>query len=114
LALLETLVHTPYKFLKNKDYQLLEIFIPDTAIFVSTSLQELPKDWNDWSPQPLTRKFGDAFLKKNEALVMKVPSVLMPEEHNFIINPLHSQMRDVRIVSQRLLRFNDRLMQAMD
>ncbi len=115
LALVETLVHTPIRFLKSADYLLIEIEI---EINTSDSIQKLelkdvPHQWDAYIPAPSTRGIGDAFLKNKQHLLLRVPSVLMPEEYNYVINPLHPAMKDVKIVSERLLTFNDRLLQAL-
>jgi hypothetical protein len=41
--------------------------------------------------------------------MLQAPSVLVPEEFNFMLNPEHSRMRDVRIVSSRRFHFDPRL-----
>jgi RES domain-containing protein len=46
----------------------------------------------------LTRSIGDAWLAKKEQLFLVVPSVLCPDTWNWIMNPLHPEASQVRIV----------------
>jgi len=60
-------------------------------------------------PVSTSRALGDAWIEARAALVLIVPSVLVPEETNLILNPDHPGMRDVAIVSTRVFRFDPRM-----
>jgi hypothetical protein len=47
----------------------------------------------------LTRSIGDEWLARREHLFLVVPSVLCPETRNWIMNPLHPEASEVRIVA---------------
>lgn len=113
LALVETLVHTPMRFLKSAAYFLIEIEVPSPASIKKIGLKDLPDEWDAWIPAPATRILGDTFLAEQKHLLLQVPSVLMPEEFNYVINPLHSDMKSAKIVAERRLTFNDRLLQTL-
>ena len=63
-------------------------------------------------PDPIaaSRRVGDDWLVRGDTLVLEVPSVLVPEETNVILNPAHERMREVKIVSTRAFHFDPRLM----
>lgn len=109
LALLETLAHTPAKLLQAKTYLLITLFVPDTTTIQTLETKKLPNGWDDVEISPFTQKTGDQFLiaKKNLALV--VPSVLMPEEINYILNPLHADFKKVKIINKRRIHFDKRV-----
>jgi len=44
-----------------------------------------------------SRFIGDSFLESKEQLLLKVPSVLVPEEHNYVINPLHADFKKIKV-----------------
>jgi RES domain-containing protein len=113
LALLEILAHTPIQILKEKKYKVITLFVPDEAPVETIEHKKLKADWDAWDLMYYTQKMGDAFLKKNESLLLQVPSVLVPEETNYMINPLHPLMKDVKIIFSRDLKFNDRLLKAV-
>ena len=112
LALLETLAHIPAKLFRNKKYILVTVFLPDKASLKFIEEKDLPNNWDALDIQHVTQKIGDNFLEEQKGLLFRVPSVLMPEEFNYIINPLHPSMKQVKVIHQREIRFNDRLIKT--
>ncbi|MGJ7032198.1 RES family NAD+ phosphorylase [Niabella hirudinis] len=109
LALLEILAHTPAKMLTVKPYILLTLEVADTQPTDQVSLGMLPADWNLSGSAQATAQLGDLFLKRSKALLLMVPSIIMPEEWNYVLNPLHPDMKKVRIVHRRNVTFDKRL-----
>ncbi|WP_018613563.1 RES family NAD+ phosphorylase [Segetibacter koreensis] len=73
------------------------IQIPESSILELT-IAELPGDWRA-SPAPSsTREFGTQLLKKANFPVIKIPSAIIPEEHNFLLNPLHKDSSTFSII----------------
>lgn len=99
LAVLEVLVHLdlPPELIPS-DYRLLSIFVPDDAPL--TDVAELPDD-------PLS--VGDAFLALGEALVLRTPSAVVPQERNSLINPRHPAAVGLKLVADEPFRFDPRL-----
>ena len=52
---------------------------------------------------------GDEFLKSSNELLLKVPSVIVDQENNFIINPKHPGIAKVKITSTKIFEFDERL-----
>ena len=72
--------------------------IPDVHI-ISFSIAELPGDWRQ-SPAPSsTKNFGTAVLKSAQSLAIKIPSVIIPHEYNYLLNPAHPAIQSVKIIS---------------
>ena len=113
LALLETLAHTPAKMLESKTYLLITIQIPDTIKPNRIELENLPSGWDAPDTRPVTKKRGDQFLRGKQGLLLAVPSILMPEENNFVLNPLHTDMRKARIVHKRKISFDRRVISGL-
>lgn len=109
MALLETLAHTPAKMLDSKNYQLITLSVPESVIPEKISLQSLPISWNIADTRSFTKRLGDKFLSDKKSLLLSVPCVLMPEEINYVINPLHKDMRKVKIISKRRIYFDRRI-----
>ncbi|MBI1781418.1 MAG: RES family NAD+ phosphorylase [Sphingobacteriales bacterium] len=112
LALLETLVHTPVKILQQKNYMLISISVSDDISVQTIDIKKFPEHWDETNIHFFTQKKGDEFLAAKKKLLLRVPSVLVKEEFNYIINPLHPDMKQVKIIQQRKLNFNDRLLRA--
>ena len=85
LCILESLVHLRKVDIPQNQY-LLTIQIPDAEPqdILSSKLKDnwqLHVNYTQW--------IGDQFISGNQNLVLKVPSVVVWQEHNFLINPLH-------------------------
>lgn len=62
------------------------VFEIDEKQIYSVEIKDLPGDWRD-NPTPLsTKEFGSKILK--EQAILKIPSVVIPDEFNYILNPL--------------------------
>lgn len=109
MALLETLAHTPAKMLNANNYQLITLSVPDSIVPDEILLSSLPDGWDAPDTRPFTKRFGDKFLNENKTLLISVPCVLMPEEVNYLINPLHKDMRRVKLVHKRRIYFDKRI-----
>ena len=108
LSILESLVHLREIDIPEKQY-FLTIQIPDVE-FQDIILSKLKDKWQQHINY--TQWIGDQFIKNNEALVLKVPSAIVPQEHNFLINPLHATFKKVKIVNTELLELDKRLLQT--
>lgn len=109
MALLETLAHTPAKMLDAKIYQLITLFVPDNIRAIEISLPDLPEGWDVPDTRPLTKLLGDKFLQDKISLLLSVPCVLMPEETNYVLNPLHPDINKVKISHKRRIYFDKRV-----
>ena len=67
----------------------------DVALHEPPRLQDLPKGWNELPSAPAAAAFGDAFLARGERLGLIVPSAVIPEASNIVVNPRHPQMAGV-------------------
>ena len=102
LAVLEVLAHLdlPSELLPD-DYQLLTINVPDDAPMnrVSDPILE----------DGICRQTGDAFLIDATALALAVPSVVVPQERNVLLNPRHTEMGRVIVERSEPFRMDPRL-----
>lgn len=106
-AMLELLVH-----LKTRDdpfprtFTLLEITVPDEV-----PVQDLvPLADSDWKNKiQLTQRIGDRWLNSRETALARVPSAIMPQTWNILLNPEHPEAGRMRIASVIRERFDNRL-----
>ena len=106
LAVLEILVRAD-KYTVPLSYCLLEIFIPDEAKAVIIPEKKLKRSWEE--DLAYTQWMGDETLKANNALILKVPSAIVPLENNYIINIRHSDFKKVKIINSSGFDFDKRL-----
>ena len=109
MALLETLAHIPAKMLDSKNYQLITLSVPDNIVPEEILLPSLANSWDAPDTRSFTKRLGDKFLIDKKSLLLSVPCVLMPEEINYVLNPLHKEMRKVKIVYKRRIYFDKRI-----
>lgn len=100
LCLCETLVHLERQFFPN-DLFYAELEIPDKLI--SAEFDGFDFDVN-------SQDLGTEWLKSKKALAMKVPSAIIPQERNVIINPRHSSIGRVKIVKTERFIIDERLL----
>ena len=108
LAALEILVHISTNNVQPIDFSILSIFSPENSI------DEIPftalKTEIDKNGLNSNFKFiGDNWIKSNSSFLLKVPSIVIPEEYNYLVNPLHKNFNKVKIVENKLFRFDNRL-----
>ncbi|GAB2822392.1 RES family NAD+ phosphorylase [Ferruginibacter profundus] len=107
LAVLETLVHLQ-EFEIPTDYWLLKIQIPDDGKMTSIENSKLKKQWQN--DAGYTQFIGSEFIKNNQSLILKVPSAVITDEHNYLVNPLHRNFAKAKIIDSKAFNFDNRLL----
>jgi len=108
LATLETLVHQVDISVRNTF--LVRVSMP-SVVWKRREIVEA-KDFDaSWLADPpgsTTIDFGDQWLLRNSAAILLVPSVIVPEEHNALINPAHPDIARMQCLILRQLIFDPR------
>ena len=108
LSILESLVHLREIDLPEKQF-LLMIEVPDIE-FQEIRVSKLMEKWQKHISY--TQWIGDQFIIANQSLILKVPSAIVPQENNFLMNTLHKDFKKVKIISSELLKIDKRLLQT--
>jgi RES domain-containing protein len=108
LCTTEIAVHTPLGNLPA-DYVLITVEIPDDINIRALGASELPQNWRSIPHQHSTQEIGDRFVSEGKFLVLKVPSVVVQDDYNYLINPAHPDSSKTRIKEFEPFRFDDRL-----
>jgi RES domain-containing protein len=96
-ALLEILVHFEIDIQDlPARYRLLKIEAPDDVQVESVSVNRLPIDWP--ARTEMTRGLGDGWLTKGSAALLTVPSAIVPETFNVLLNPAHQDTKRIVII----------------
>jgi RES domain-containing protein len=104
LAALETLVHLQPPMLFS--------FSAFRAEIEESMLEKLPYPPMDWQQEPPTascKQAGDAWLRSMRSAVLSVPSVVVPLERNYVLNPLHPDFKRIIIHPMQDFTFDPRL-----
>jgi RES domain-containing protein len=104
LSLLELLIHSTSHDEIIRNY-LTSIEVPGDKI-TEIPLSHLKKNWI--ADEGFTRYIGDEFLG-SDSLLLKVPSAIIAQEFNILINPLHRDFRKVKIKTAERFMFDARL-----
>jgi RES domain-containing protein len=89
-ALLEILVHLEIDAEDRPErFQVLRIEGPDTLSIREIERNALPSNWIE--DIAFTQNLGDGWLSETSSLLLKVPSVLVPETWNVLVNPQHTE-----------------------
>ena len=100
LACMEYLVHNIHVMGLN-DISLSKIEIRVSADIEPITEKVLPSDWSEKSYLPLsTQNIGRQFFEKGTEYMLKVPSVIIPDEYNYLLNPLHHLHDKAKIIEQ--------------
>lgn len=107
LAALEYAVNNSlYRIPRALSYTIYEI--PDKG-YHKLSISSLPGNWTDRPVPASTMDIGSELLRENKKLVMAFPSVIIPDEYNYLINPLHPDIKKVRILDIKDFVFDIRI-----
>lgn len=107
LAALEILVHIDSP-------QLLEHYVAvpvsiDPNLIARIDLSSLPNNWKTYPPPRRIRAIGDDWVAAARSTVLQVPSVIVPLENNFLLNPRHPDFPKLQIGKPVPFKFDPRL-----
>ncbi len=91
-----------------EEFVRIPVHIPPNLIF-DLPLDKRPGDWNSRPVSPAIKAIGDRWVKKRKSVVLKVPSVVVPEEYNYLLNPNHPDFEKIAIDTPIIYRFDPRL-----
>ncbi|MFY8110359.1 MAG: RES family NAD+ phosphorylase [Bacteroidia bacterium] len=108
LATLEVSVHLDLSEDLPTDRFYVEIEIPDEVSILEVSILDLPSGWDSKPPSLTTQIIGDDFVNNGDAAVLKVPSCIVPQEFNYLINPNHPDSKKILVKSAVPMSFDSR------
>jgi RES domain-containing protein len=90
-------------------YKLLKSEAPDGISTVSVRQTDIAATWIE--DFVLTRTIGDEWLASNKSALLRVPSAIIPETYNFLLNPNHPEAAGVKVLSYLEYPWDHRLLQ---
>ena len=108
LATLEVAVHLDLSEDLPTDRYYVEIDIPDSLLILEVNIDDLPDMWDAKPPLLVTQIIGDDFVNSNDAAILKVPSSIVPQEFNYLINPNHPDAGKIKIIERAKMMFDSR------
>ena len=108
LACLENVVHRSGEGL-NSLFKVLRIAIPDTLATEELPLSQLPPDWQLPRHYARCQPLGAAWYQRQTAAVLRVPSSIIAQEHNYVLNTRHPDFAQIRIAGWENFAFDPRI-----
>ena len=108
LACLENVVHRGSEGLSST-FRVMVIDIPDTVRFETIDPQTLPEDWIDYQQYKTCQPLGGEWLNSNRSAVLRVPSAIIPNEWNYLLNPAHPDFSSIRLLQTEPFIFDPRI-----
>ena len=106
LAALELFVHLGPRSKTTLGLIGIPVEIPEDVI---SDQPALPRNWRAQPPPTETKTLGSGWLHSGESCVLKVPSVIVPMEFNFVLNPAHPDFTAIEIGEGHPFSFDPRM-----
>jgi len=110
LACLENLVHRN-GFGLDSDFCIMTILIPSSLKIIEILEKKIPFNWNfpDENAHLICRKIGDEWIKSQNSSCLIVPSAIIQNEKNILINPNHKDFKKIKVSLTQSFSFDNRL-----
>lgn len=108
LACLESLVHSSGETLLQR-FSVMVIYVPDDLFVESIDTSQLPAGWNVRSRPAKCQKTGSEWVISQRSLLLKVPSAILTNEYNYIINVNHPDFSKIKLIATEPFLFDRRL-----
>ena len=98
LAILESMIRRQGAGF-NRDYNIIVIEMPDDLAVRTISLSELADNWRDFRDYTICRQIGNTWFDAFDTPVLKVPSAVVIQCYNYVINAQHDDYKRVKVVA---------------
>ncbi|QEC77130.1 RES family NAD+ phosphorylase [Mucilaginibacter ginsenosidivorax] len=110
LACLENVVHRSQAGL-TLVFNVMTIAVPDGLTIVSIKKEDLPLNWLEYDQMLYTQQLGEKWINEKQSAILAVPSSIIEEEINYLINPKHDDFKAIRLVKTEPFAFDKRIKQ---
>lgn len=108
LAALEYFIHLDPDELPD-DLVSIRVELPSGLAVDDIDVASLPADWRRTPGPTALRAIGTHWVARASAVALRVPSAIIPEEYNVLLNPAHLDMCKLRIDAPRAFVFDSRM-----
>ncbi|HAL81790.1 MAG TPA: RES domain-containing protein [Mucilaginibacter sp.] len=110
LACLENAVHRSQAGLSHL-YNIMTIEVPEPIKSKMILLDDLTANWTDYDQMYITQSLGEKWVNENETAILQVPSSIISEEVNYLINPNHKDFEKIKVIKNQPFVFDKRIKQ---
>ena len=108
LAILEISVHLSQIDLLYNNYFRISVDF-DASLVASLDPAKLPDDWDSLPPSESTQDIGTHWALSQKSVILKIPSTVVREEFNYLINPVHPILKKILIGTHQPIDFDPRI-----
>ena len=109
LCALDVLAHSA---MLPTDMIVVQARIPNSIPIQTVEESDLLPNWSSPRPSKKTQDLGTDWIKSKASAVLSVPSVIVPSERNYLLNPAHPDFARIRFYPPRPFTFDRRLRPA--
>ncbi len=108
LAALELLVHVDRDLLPS-DLVQIEFDLPDDLQVGRIEARTLPSHWRRHPAPAALQRIGASWIEQGKTAILRVPSAVIPDEDNYLLNPAHPAIERIKVVGRRAFVLDHRL-----
>jgi RES domain-containing protein len=108
LSVLELFVHLGQPDSKIR-FCTIRVDIPDSVLIEDAMDAGLPQDWRAEPPPESTREAGTRWFEESRSAVLRVPSIIVPTEFNYVLNPGHPDFQLIKMSEPEPFSFDPRM-----
>jgi RES domain-containing protein len=108
LATLEYFVHLDPSDMPG-DLVAVPADVPDGLPRTEIRAESLPPNWRAYPAPDALAELGTAWARARKTPILLVPSVIVPQERNVLLNPAHPEFRRIRVGPPEPFSFDPRL-----
>lgn len=82
----------------NQDFKTVILQIPEELKIQKVNGKDLPEGWRKFSDYSKCQPIGDDWYDEGVYPILKVPSAVIPESFNYVINAMHADSKKIKII----------------
>jgi RES domain-containing protein len=91
---LELIVHRANK--RKDTYKTMVISLAeDPMLFMTFERKQLPHNWRSFLAEERLREMGSVWYRDQRTPILRVPSIIIPQEYNYVLNTAHPLFSEV-------------------
>jgi RES domain-containing protein len=111
LAVLEYFVNLP-RAAAPQDLVAIAAEVPKDHTITSVEESALPRGWRKYPAPETLAEIGTRWFEERKTPILAVPSAVVPQEKNYLLNPVHPRFREIRIEKPEPLSLDTRMWKA--
>lgn len=108
LAVLEYFVNLP-SAAAPPDLVAIAAELPKDLSMSSLDLKDLPRGWRKYPAPEALADLGNRWVSEGKTAVLSVPSAVVPQERNYLLNPAHARFREITLGKPQPLSLDPRM-----